>query len=73
MYDVQVSMQNLDVVRLLKEKGRTKYWLWQQIGMSSYQNFNRMVENKTHSIQYEMLEKMCIALECTPNDLFKPE
>lgn len=66
-------MIKLDVIRLLKEKGRTKYWLWQQIEMSSYHNFNRMVENKTHSIRYDMLEAMCNALECTPNDLFKPD
>ena len=66
-------MLKLDVVRLLKEKGHTKYWLWQQIGMSSYQNFNKMVENRTKSIQYEMIERMCLALDCTPNDLFRPE
>ena len=66
-------MLKLDVIRLLKVKGHTKYWLWQQVGMSSYQNFNRMIENKTHSISYEMIEEMCIALECTPNDLFKPD
>lgn len=66
-------MIKLDVIRLLQVKGHTKYWLWQQIGMSSYNNFNRMVENKTQSIRYDMIEAMCQALECTPNDLFKPD
>ena len=66
-------MLKLDVKRLLNEQGHTKYWLWQKIGMSSYKNFNRMVENETRSIRYDMLEEMCKALECTPNDLFKPE
>ena len=63
-------MLQLDVVRLLKMKGHTKYWLWQRIGMSSYHNFNRMIENQTQSIRYDMLEGMCKALDCTPNDLF---
>lgn len=62
-------MIRLDVLRLLEEQGRTKYWLYKQLGMS-YQNFNRMVNNETKSIQYENIETMCLLLNCTPNDLF---
>lgn len=70
-------MIKLDVLRLLEEKGKTKYWLYKQMGMS-YQNFNHMVNNETKSIQYEKIEVLCQILECTPNDLFfidmnKPE
>lgn len=35
----------------------------------SYQNFNRMVNNETKSIQYEMIDAMCTIFECTPNEL----
>lgn len=62
-------MIKLNVLKLLEEKGRTKYWLYKQLGMS-YQNFNKMVNNQTSSIRYENIEAMCQILECTPDDLF---
>lgn len=61
-------MIRLNVLELLEKQGRTKYWLYKQLGMS-YQNFNRMVNNETKSIQYENIEAMCLLLNCTPNDL----
>ena len=59
----------LDVLNLLAKRGKTKYWLYKQLGMS-YQNFNKMVNNETKSIRYENIEAICMLLECTPNDLF---
>ncbi len=61
-------MIKLNVLELLEKNGRTKYWLYKQLGMS-YQNFNKMVTNQTQSIRYENLETMCLLLNCTPNDL----
>ena len=58
-------MIKLDVLRMLEERGKTKYWLYKQLGMS-YQNFN----NQTKSIRYENIETLCLLLECTPNELF---
>lgn len=60
----------LNVLELLKKKGKTKYWLYNQLDMS-YTNFNNIVTNKTKSIKYENIEKFCKILECEPNDLFK--
>lgn len=70
-------MIKLDVHELLKKRGLTQYYLYKQLGMS-YQNFKRMLDNKTKSIQYKNIEIMCRVLECTPNELFiitddKPE
>ena len=62
-------MVKLNVLELLEKQGRTKYWLYKQLGMS-YQNFNKMVQNETHSIKLERIETLCQILECTPNDLF---
>lgn len=62
-------MIKLNVLSLLDQKGKTKYWLYKQMGMS-YQNFNRMVNNQTSSIRYENIEALCVILECTPDDLF---
>lgn len=54
---------------MLKEKGKTRYWLYMQLGLS-YQNFKKLVENKTGAIKFENLKALCDILECTPNDLF---
>ncbi|MCI6495581.1 MAG: helix-turn-helix transcriptional regulator [Anaeromassilibacillus sp.] len=62
-------MIKLNVLNLLEKKGKTKYWLYKQLGMS-YQNFNKMVNNETKSIRYENIETLCLLLECTPNELF---
>lgn len=63
-------MLKLRVLELLKEKNKTKYWLYIQLNMS-YQNFNNMLNNKTKSIKYENIELLCELLDCTPNDLFE--
>ena len=63
-------MLKLRVLDLLKEKGKTKYWLSIQLGMS-YQNFNKMVNNETQSIRYERIETLCNIFECSPTVLFE--
>ena len=35
----------------------------------SQDNIKKICEGKTNSIQFEKLEKICRALECTPNDI----
>lgn len=65
-------MIKLNVLELLERAGKTKYWLYKQLGMS-YQNFNKMVNNETKSIRYENIEALCQLLECTPDELFKFE
>ena len=54
----------LRILDILEEKGKTKYWLYIQLGLS-YQNFNKMVNNETKSIRYENIETMCILFNCT--------
>lgn len=63
-------MVRLNVLELLQQKGKTKYWLYKQLGMS-YQNFSKMVNNETQSIKLERIETLCMILDCTPNDLFQ--
>lgn len=63
-------MITLNVLELLEKRGKTKYWLYKQLGMS-YQNFSKMIHNETKSIRYENIETICLLLECTPNELFK--
>lgn len=63
-------MVRLNVQALLDKKGKTRYWLYKQLGMS-YQNFSKMVNNETQSIKLERIETLCQLLNCTPNDLFQ--
>ncbi len=65
-----IDMVRLNVLELLQQRGKTKYWLYKQLGMS-YQNFNNMVNNKTQSIKLERIETLCMLLDCTPNELFQ--
>ena len=60
----------LRILEILEEMGRTKYWLYIQLGLS-YQNFNRLVNNKTTAIKFDNLKALCDILNCTPNDLFE--
>ncbi len=61
-------MIKLNVLALLKKKGKSMYWLYTQLGMS-YENFRRMVNNQTKSIKFENIEAMCHLLDCTIDEL----
>lgn len=66
-------MVELNVDKLLKEKGKSRYWLFNQLNsfkIMSYSNFLNLIDSRTKSIKYENIEKLCQILECTPNDLF---
>lgn len=62
-------MIRFNIEDLLAEKGKTRYWLAKQIGMS-HQNVTKMVRNQAKGIRLETLEALCQVLDCTPNDLF---
>lgn len=62
-------MLKLCVLEKLNQMGKTKYWLYKQMGMS-YQNFSRMVNGETRSIKFSNLELLCNVLDCEPGDLF---
>ena len=64
-----IIMIKINVLNLLEQKGKTKYWLFVQMGMT-YTNFNNLITNKTKAIKYENIEKLCNILECEPSDLF---
>lgn len=63
-----MNMLKLNALNLLYKKGKTKYWLYKQMGMS-YQNFLKMINNETKSIRYENLEALCSILECKIDEL----
>lgn len=63
-------MIRLRIKDILKEQNRTKYWLYKNLDYS-YENMNRIVENKTKQIRFETIEKICKILNCSAGDLFE--
>ncbi|MCH4200569.1 MAG: helix-turn-helix transcriptional regulator [Clostridium tyrobutyricum] len=60
----------INIDQLLKQKNKTRYWLSKEINIT-YQNLCNLAENKTSSIKFEILEDICLALNCTPNDILE--
>ena len=63
-------MLRLRIDQILKEKNKSKYWLFKKLEHMSYQNFNNIYSNKTSSIKFDTLEKLSKALEVPVGDLF---
>ncbi len=61
-------MVRLNIERLLKNKGKSKYWLCQKMNITS-RNLNRIIRGDTTSISFKYIEEFCNLLECSPNDL----
>lgn len=62
-------MLSLRIKELLEEKGKTPYWLGKQTGISP-NNIGKICNGETSTIRFDTLEKICIALDCSVNDLF---
>ena len=53
---------------ILKERKSSRYQLAKQTGISE-QALGRICRNETSSIEFNTIEKICKALNCTPNDI----
>ena len=63
-----IIMVKFNIEELLKKNNRSKYWLCQQMNITS-RNMNRLIKGETTSISFKYLQQFCKLLECTPNDL----
>lgn len=54
----------------LKKNNISVYWLEKKTNIS-HKTLYDMVNRKTKGITFSNLEKICTALECTPNDIFE--
>ena len=61
-------MIKINIESLLKQKGKSKYWLCQQMNLTS-RNLNRIIRGDTISISFKYIEGFCYYLGCTPGDL----
>ena len=53
---------------LLERRGRTLYWLAKEIGVD-YTTIHRFKSGKAAGVTFNLLARMCEALECQPGDL----
>lgn len=56
------------VDEVLREQGKTKYWLEKHTGLS-YVTIDKIISNDTSAIRLETLDKICDALECDPANI----
>ena len=61
IHNAEITHMKLRILEILKEKGKTKYWLYNLLGLS-YQNFNIIVNNQTSGIKFDNLKAICDVL-----------
>lgn len=63
-------MVYLKINELLKKKKKTKYWFIKKMN-GGYQSISHLMDNKTKSIHFETLEKICDVLDCEIGELIE--
>ena len=58
------------IEELLKKKKKSKYWLCQNMNITSH-NLNRVIRGETTSISFKYLEELCKYLDCTLDELIE--
>ena len=62
-------MVKVNIENLLKKNGKSKYWLCNQMNITS-RNLNKIVLGLTKSISFKYIEQFCKYLNCSPSELF---
>ena len=62
-------MLTLKINEILKQQGKTMYWLGKQTGISQ-NNIGKICNGETSTIRFDTIEKICKALDCSINDIF---
>lgn len=57
---------------VLALKGKTKYWLSKQTGITQ-QNLGNLANGQTTSVKFENIDAICTALECSIGDILEAE
>ena len=66
------QMVNVNIEKLLKKEGKSKYWLCQKMNITS-RNLNRIIRGETSSISFKYIEEFCLYLNCNPGELLSIE
>ncbi len=66
----QNKMITLKLEDILDKKGKTLYWLASPNGADvEYNSLWRLKDGRSKSISFELLDKLCRALECHPGEI----
>lgn len=60
----------IKIDEILKSQKKSRYWLSKQIGMTQ-NNLSKLCNNKTSSIKFDNLEKICDVLNCKIEDIIE--
>lgn len=63
-------MLKIKLKEVLDKKQKSAYWLSKTTGIAT-NAISKMCNQETTSIHFETLEKICLALDCTLDDLFE--
>ena len=63
-------MIDVRIEKLLKNEGRTFYWLAKETGIT-HTTLWRLKKRKALGINFDTLEKICQALACEPGDVLR--
>lgn len=61
-------MISFNIEELLKKKKKSKYWLCQNMNITTH-NLNRVIRGETTSISFKYLEDLCKFLDCSLDEL----
>ncbi len=56
--------------KTLKSKNKSQYWLSKETVIAA-STLNNLCNNKTTSVQFSVLDKICNALDCEVSDILK--
>ena len=65
-------MVHFNIEKLLKQKNKSKYWLCQNMNITS-RNLNRVIKVETSSISFKYIEDLCKYLDCSIDELIDIE
>ena len=65
-------MLSFNIEELLKKRNKSKYWLCQNMNVTS-RNLNRVIHGETTSISFKYLEDLCKFLDCDLDELINIE
>lgn len=63
-------MLSLKINKILENQNRSAYWLGKQTGIAP-NNIGKICNGETSTIRFDTIEKICLALNCSIDDLFE--
>ncbi len=63
-------MISFNIEKFLKNKGKSKYWLCQNMNITT-KNLNRIIRGETTSISFKYIEDFCKYLDCSIAELME--